>query len=67
MPTQTVLYASRILTAGAVKELSRKVKDLLAEGKELEANILLLRYAGKRSNQILRKEVDEWQPSRKLG
>jgi len=64
---QTTLYASRLLPAGTVKEVSRKAKDLLAAGKEVEANILLLRYAGKRSEKILRKEVEEWQPLRKLG
>lgn len=58
---QTVLYVSRVLTAGAVKEISRKAKDLLAAGKELEANILLLRFAGRRSTSLLRKENEEWQ------
>lgn len=64
---QTMLYASRLLKAGTVKEVSRNAKVLFEAGKEVEANILLLRYAGKRSELILRKEVEQWQPLRKLG
>lgn len=67
MGKQTMLYASRLLKAGTVKEVSRNAKVLFEAGKEVEANILLLRYAGKRSELILRKEVEQWQPLRKLG
>lgn len=56
------LYVSRLLTAGQVKATSRKVKDLLRNGQELQANILMLRYAGQRSATLLRKEVETWQP-----
>ena len=61
-PKQTVLYVSRLLPGSAVSDISRKVRDLLTAGKEVEANILLLRFAGRRSSTLLRKELDEWQP-----
>ncbi|XJZ25997.1 hypothetical protein ACF5W4_11345 [Bacillota bacterium Lsc_1132] len=44
-----VLYASRLQTAAQVKETSRKVKQLMEAGQVLEANILMLRVAGKHS------------------
>lgn len=56
----TVLFASRLMTAKNVTELSKKIRDHLIAGEALQANILLLRYAGRRSDMLLRKEVEEY-------
>lgn len=65
MKHKTVLYASRILRGHEVKSLTEKVQSLLQEGREVEANILMLRHASQ--NRVTRNEVQTCLPLRKLG
>lgn len=65
MAKQIVQYASRIMQGREVKRLTQNVQYLLNEGREVEANILMLRYASQ--NRISRNEVQVCLPLRKLG
>ncbi|WP_433958586.1 hypothetical protein [Cytobacillus horneckiae] len=58
MGKSTVLFVSRPLKAAAVKELTNKVKELFIAGHEKEANILLLRNASRKSENLSRKEAE---------
>lgn len=65
MPNRTVIFVSRIMTGREVHELTTKVQALLRDGREIEANILMLRNANK--NNLSRIEVRTCLPLRKLG
>lgn len=65
MAKQIVQYASRIMQGREVKRLTQNVQYLLNEGREVEANILMLRHASQ--NRISRNEVQVCLPLRKLG
>ena len=64
MPKQTVIFVSRIMKGHEVRDMLGKVQVLLSEGREIEANILMLRNANKK--YFTRNEVLLCQPLRKL-
>lgn len=63
----TVLYASRMMTGREVRKTSETVRTLLDAGHIMQANVVMLRNAGKKSELLTEKEGEEWQPSRRLG
>lgn len=65
MTKRTVFFVSRIMTGREVRDLTNKVQALLRDGREIEANILMLRNANK--SNISRIGVRTCLPLRKLG